>query len=234
MATLVEIQRRLEEIKDMCYIQTRRRGPTGVGHTFEQVLGLDEDNLQIPDIGGRIEVKTARRNAGSLVTMFTFNRSVWQMPQKEVVMKYGYFSETDQRQALYHSIWPYRDHPSGFNVIVDRHGNSLKLMHGENEIAIWSIYRLVGALLYKLGKILFVIADTRINEDGREEFYYSEAYLLEEPSEEGFIEAFESSKVCLDIRMHLNERGTVRNHGTGFRMREDELSLLFGKKRRLI
>ena len=37
MATLVEIQRRLEEIKDMGYIPTKRKGSTGVGHTFEQV-----------------------------------------------------------------------------------------------------------------------------------------------------------------------------------------------------
>jgi len=40
----------------MGYIPTLRRGPTGVGHTFEQVFGLDENNLQLPDVGGRIEV----------------------------------------------------------------------------------------------------------------------------------------------------------------------------------
>ncbi|MGB3979692.1 MAG: MvaI/BcnI family restriction endonuclease [Tepidanaerobacteraceae bacterium] len=234
MATLVEIQRRLEEIKDMGYIPTKRKGSTGVGHTFEQVFGLEEDNLQIPDIGGRVEVKTTRRNSGTLVTMFTFNRSVWQMKQKDVVMKYGYYSEKDRRWALYHSIYPHKPHPSGFEVVVDKHGNTLKLRHSGEDIAIWSIYRLVGALLYKLGKILFVIADSRIGENGREEFHFNEAYLLEDPSEERFIEAFEKSKVCLDIRMHLKENGTVRNHGTGFRMEEDELHLLFDTKRRLL
>lgn len=232
MATLAEIQKRLEEIKEMGYIPSMRKGPTGVGHTFEQIFGLDENNLQIPDLGGRIELKTTRRNSGSLVTLFTFNRAVWQYEQKEIIKRYGYFSEKDQRQALYYSIYSNQEHPSGFKVIVD--GNTLKLRHSGKDVAIWSIYRLVGALLYKLGKILFVIADTRTGENNTEKFYFNEAYLLEDPSEQKFIEAFKNSKVCLDIRMHIKENGSVRNHGTGFRIKEDELYLLFDTHRKLL
>jgi len=81
----------------------------------------------------------------------------------------------------------------------------LKLRHSGVDIAVWSIYRLVGALLYKLGKVLYVIADTRIGERGGEEFHFNEAYLLENPSENRFIEALENSRVCLDIRMHLSQ-----------------------------
>lgn len=81
---------------------------------------------------------------------------------------------------------------------------------------------------------LFVVADTRIGDNGREEFHYNEAYLLDNPSEERFIEAFEKSKVCLDIRMHLKEGGSVRNHGTGFRIKENELYLLFDTNKRLL
>lgn len=234
MATLAEVQRKLIELKEMGYVPSLRKGPTGIGYTFEQYLGLDETNLQIPDLGGRIELKATRRNSGSLITLFTFNRGVWRVKQKEVIQKYGYYSERDNREALYCSIYPYQPHPSGLQLVVDRHGNALKLKHGEEELAVWSIYRLVGALLYKLGKILFVIADSRIGENNKEEFYFNEAYLLEEPSEEGFIQAFENSKVCLDIRMHIKENGTVRNHGTGFRMKENELYMLFGIKRKLL
>lgn len=234
MATLVEVQEKLEELKNRGYIVSLRRGPTGIGHTFEQSLGLGETNLQIPDLGGRIELKTARRGSGSLITLFTFNRGVWVVKQKDVVQQYGYYSEDGNRMALYHSLWPNQLHQSGFYVEVDRHENTVKLKHSDEVIAVWSIYRLVGALLYKLGKIIYVLADSRYREDGKEEFHFNEAYLLQDPSEKDFIEAFVSSKVCLDLRMHLKETGAVRNHGTGFRIREDELYLLFGSKRRLI
>jgi hypothetical protein len=231
---LAEVQKRLEVLKGKGYVPSLRRGPTGIGYTLEYYLGLGESNLQIPDLGGRIELKATRKNSGSLVTLFTFNRGAWKIKQKEVVQKYGYFSTEDNRQALYYSIWSNKVHPSGLYVVVDRYSNTLKLKYDNEEIAIWSIYRLVGALLYKLGKIIYVIADSRIVENNKEEFYFCEAYLLENPSEEGFIEAFENSKVCLDLRMHLKHNGTVRNHGTGFRISERDLYILFGTKKKLL
>lgn len=239
MATLAEIQKKLNELREMGYVHSLRKGPTGIGYTFEQYLGLDETNVQIPDLGGRIELKATRRNSGSLITLFTFNRGVWKVRPKEVIHKYGYYSQKDNRMALYCSIYPYQPHPSGLELVVDRSNNTLKLKHDEEELAIWSIYRLVGALLYKLGKILFVIADSRtadniVGENDIEEFHFNEAYLLEDPSEEGFIQAFENSRVCLDIRMHIKENGSVRNHGTGFRIKEDELYMLFSTKRKLL
>ena len=82
--------------------------------------------------------------------------------------------------------------------------------------------------------MLYVIADTRIGERGREEFHFNEAYLLENPSENRFIEALENSRVCLDIRMLLKANCCGRIHGRGFRIKEDELYLLFDTRRRLL
>jgi len=36
------------------------------------------------------------------------------------------------------------------------------------------------------------------------------------------------------LRMHLKENGTVRNRGTGFRMREKDMLELYGNKRKLL
>jgi hypothetical protein len=38
----------------------------------------------------------------------------------------------------------------------------------------------------------------------------------------------------IDIRMHLKPSGGVRNHGTGFRISEKNLMLLYANKKRLI
>ena len=55
--TLKEIQNRLLQLKEKGFVPSRRNGPTGIGHTLEQELNLDETNLAIPDIGGRVELK---------------------------------------------------------------------------------------------------------------------------------------------------------------------------------
>ena len=54
------------------------------------------------------------------------------------------------------------------------------------------------------------------------------------PTPEGFIGAFKDSKIGIDIRMHLRPNKTVRNHGTGIRILEKDVPVLFGKRRKLI
>ncbi len=233
MPTLPELKAKLEDLKNKGYVPSLRRGPTGIGHTFEYHLGLEETNLQVPDVGGRIELKAIRRNSGSLITLFTFNRDVWQSRQLDVVREFGYMDEKG-RKNLYCSLWPKVENSLGFSIDVDRDGNILRLMRSGTTIASWSMYRLVACLLYKLGKILVVIADTRKNQEDREEFHFNEAYLISTPVEENFIAAIENSKVCLDLRMHINERGSVRNHGTAFRMKEKDLITLFKDRMELL
>lgn len=233
MSTISEVQRRLQELKDMGYVPSLRRGATGIGYTLEHYLGVGETNIQVPDLGGRVELKAVRRNSKSMITMFTFNRGAWKIKQSDVIKRYGYISD-DGREALYCSLWANTANSLGFSVDVDKSSNILRLMHGTVEIASWSIYRLVGALLYKLGKVLLVIADSWKEPESIEEFCFNEAYLLDNPSEENFVDAIENSRVCLDIRMHINDRGKVRNHGTGFRAMEKDLYLFFHRKTRLL
>ena len=66
--TIKEIQSKLLILNDKGFVSTRRKGPTGIGHTLEQELDLTETNLAIPDIGGRIELKASRKTSGSMVT----------------------------------------------------------------------------------------------------------------------------------------------------------------------
>lgn len=91
---LKELIKRLEVLKSKEFVETSRKGPTGIGHLLEKELGLSETNIAIPDIGGRVELKGTRRNANSLITLFTFNKSVWLIKQKELINKYGYTGHT--------------------------------------------------------------------------------------------------------------------------------------------
>jgi hypothetical protein len=68
---LYDLRRSLTELRDRGFVLSLRRGPTGVGFTLEQHLGLTENNLPIPDIGGRVEVKATRTNTNNLITLFT-------------------------------------------------------------------------------------------------------------------------------------------------------------------
>ncbi|MBU1487108.1 hypothetical protein KKH56_03545 [bacterium] len=65
-----ELLERLKAIKEMGFIKTHRAGNTGIGKTLEDLLGITENNIPGPN-ATMIELKSARRDMGSMLTLFT-------------------------------------------------------------------------------------------------------------------------------------------------------------------
>lgn len=231
---LKEVMSKLQAIKNKGFIKSLRQGSTGVGYTFETHFGVKENNIPIPDIGGRVEIKTIRRDSQSLITLFTFNRSVWQISQKELIKKYGYIDEKG-RYALKNTVFYGKPIPQGLTLGVDEGKNTITLVdvNTNQVLAIWDIYVIVGTFMTKLSRLLIIIADRKV-EQGIEYFHYNEAYLLMNPSPRIFLRAFQNSLIGIDIRMHLKENGGVRNRGTAFRIKEKDLIELYENKKGLI
>ena len=59
------------EIKRMGWIKSDIKGNNAVGLTFERLLGLSQNELEIPDYNG-IELKTKRYNSKSYITLFSY------------------------------------------------------------------------------------------------------------------------------------------------------------------
>lgn len=231
--TLKEIVEKLQAIRDMGYVKALRKGNTGIGYTFESIIGLNETNIPIPDIGGRVEIKTTRKDSSSLVTLFTFNRGVWTRRQKEIIEQFGY-EDKEGRKALKATIFFNKPNSLGLFIKIDESKNVIRLLSPNNELlAEWDIYVVVGVFASKLSRLLFVIAD-RQTVKGQEQFHFNEAYLLTEPNPRNFLKAFKNSLVGIDLRMHITENDTVRNRGTGFRMREKDMLELYGKKLKIL
>lgn len=52
------------------WYKSHRNGPTGIGKTFEDLLGKKEDNLPLPDFH-QIELKAHDQAENSYITLFT-------------------------------------------------------------------------------------------------------------------------------------------------------------------
>ena len=231
---LKKLVKNLEDIKSKGFIETIRKGPTAVGYLLEKELGISETNITIPDIGGRIEIKATRKNTNSLITLFTFNRGVWRIKQKDLINKYGYI-DAQGRQALYATVSANVHNAQGFFLAIDndKHLVLLKNAKEDETIAEWSTYVIACKFMTKLDRLLLILADSKMV-DEKEFFHYNEAYILENPTPEKFLEGFNRNELMIDLRMHLKDYGGVRNHGTAFRISEKNLTDLYTKKRRLI
>lgn len=223
-----ELIKKLQEIKNMGFVQSTRSGTTGIGHTLEFLLGISESNIPMPDIGARIEVKATRRNTDNLITLFTFNRGVWKIAQKELIKKYGYLDKQG-RWALKNTLFYGKNATTGLFLKLKESENIIDIVDAQEEvIGSYDLFNVVAKFISKLGRVLFCIADVK-TENKKEYFHFNEFYLLSETSPRKFIEAFKNGYIGIDLRMHLKSNDSVRNRGTGFRIKEIHLKELYEK-----
>ena len=86
-----------------------------------------KNNLPIPDIGGRVEIKTIRKNSQSLITLFTFNKGVWHARQKDLILKYGYVDEKG-RYAFKNTVFYGKHVAQGVALEVNEEKNTIHLI----------------------------------------------------------------------------------------------------------
>ena len=70
MKTYQELLKTLKKIKQQGFIKTHREGPTGIGKTLEDLLGIKENAVPGPD-AILTELKSARKGSPSMLTLFT-------------------------------------------------------------------------------------------------------------------------------------------------------------------
>lgn len=240
--TLDDFVREFTKIKNQGWIGTHRSGPTGVGKTLEDLLGIPENNLDEPDFG-EYELKSCRIDSQSMLTMFT------RAPQPArantyLREKYGYSSSAyDNDEKVLHATLS----ADRFTSIANT-GNKLKiwcdidgiyiLSQDERENIFWSRETLKRCFEKKY-KNKFVYAKAFSRGIGiNEEFHFVEAYEVSGFNYESFLDLLEDGKIYIDLRIgqyHSGpNKGKTHDHGTGFRIRESDQYLLFKNIRRIV
>ena len=233
--TLNDFIREYKKIVDMGWIRTHRAGPTGIGKTLEDLLGIVENNIDGPDFG-EYELKSCRINSNSMLTMFTLS-PLPRGANTTLRIKYGYSSEFyDNYEKVLHATL------SGdrFTHIADT-GHSLKFtcktdgIYIESENGVENIYWSRGNLKkqfekkYK-NKFVYAKADSRGN-GVDEEFLFKEAWEVSGFNYDSFIKMLEDGKIYVDLRIGQyhggSKDGKTHDHGTAFRIREYDQQFLF-------
>lgn len=246
--------KKLKEIAAMGWIPNARRGNHGgIGNTLEDLLGIKENNLPIPN-ATEWELKAQRLNSSSLTTLFHTEpspRAMRFVPQI-LLPKYGWaHQEAGKKYAAGEMSFRQTIHgnsPSdrGFMVVIDRKDrkilisfnsdfvdsrhedwqNSVKKRVGLGELnpqPYWGFDDLEHKAGTKLLNAFYVQAEVKI-ERKKEYYKYVKVMMLQKFSFEGFLKALEKGDILVDF-----DARTGHNHGTKFRMRQDCLPMLYEK-----
>lgn len=228
-------RQKLHEISQKGYIPTIRKGDTGVGQTLEQNLGLSENNLSLPDIGGEVELKAFRKNTDSMLTLFTKEpiSDLGRGRDRYLLETFGYRSlDSNKTYDLYTTVSSTNYNSQGFRLAILN--DKLLLLHNEISLNVYWPYELLKNVFeQKIPALVVVLADTSGYEFD-ERFHYNEAYFLKGFSFDGFMSAIQSGNIKVDLRMHLKANNAPRNHGTAFRVVKSKLYTCFDLKQRIL
>jgi hypothetical protein len=232
--TIQTLKSKLKTVKKLKFVPTHRIGDTGIGKTLEDLLEIKENNIPLCDIGKIAELKAYRKDATSMLTLFTLEPKPKGGDRDRFLLdNFGYSKRDNKRLKELHST-----------VICKRYNNQgLKLAVRKDRVSVlgknrrlnifWDMEILRQKFNEKLPALIYVLADRKII-NGRENFYFNEAYFLSGFNFDLFKKMVRKDFIVVDFRMYYRPNGSVRNHGTGFRVKINKLYNCFKKKVRLV
>ncbi|MDA8002449.1 MAG: MvaI/BcnI family restriction endonuclease [Alphaproteobacteria bacterium] len=195
-------------------------GGTGApGRILERLLGVNGGNYDTPD-AGRWEIKFHSQN--SLLTLFHLEAQP-KGHMHYMVREFGWRDEKG-RISFRHTIRGRSER--GFYVSGD---NSRITVRRDSDSGIvwpyWTHDSLINAFASKFRRLIVVKGAKRDNMVN-----YERAYLYTEPHVTLFVKAIEEGIVAIDFDARTKDgREGLRNHGTKFRIKYNDLSHLYSQ-----
>ncbi len=252
---------KFKEIAKTGWIENKRHGNQGgIGNTLEDLLGIEENNLPMPN-AAEWELKSQKKNTSSLTTLFHIEpspRAIKFVPSI-LLPKFGWkhqnagtkYPETEMsfRQTIHGNSYSDR----GFSVIIDKYERKVLISFDSSKIDVrhndWlkSVKKRIGLkeldpqpywgfddLEHKAGtKLLntfYVQADVKKDKITKKEYYHYNKVLMLQKFK------FNGFLKCLEegnILIDFDAR-TGHNHGTKFRLRQNYFAELYEKVTEII
>ncbi len=242
----------LQRIKASGWIKNARPGNVGgIGNTLEDLLGIEENNLPIPN-ASEWELKTQRKSTSSLTTLFHMEpspRALRFVPQI-FLLNYGWKHQEaglkypQNEMSFRQTIGGKKRSDRGFKVAINRDeqkvlisfdANSVSEKHSdwlqsvENRIGLdeinpqpyWGFNDLFHKAGTKLINCFYVQAEVKKIE-GFEHYHYTDIMMMQNISIDKFLLALENNDILVDF-----DARTGHNHGTKFRLRQNKLPDLY-------
>lgn len=221
-----ELYERLRDVLGRGWIQMpegRGYGGTGApGRFLEELLGVDGGNSDTPD-AGRWEIKYHSRNA--LLTLFHLEGE----PRGHMHPMVRRFGRLDKRGRISFRHTIHKGHSSKGFLVANESGR-ITVRHPHVADIVWPYWthdRLINVFASKFRRLIVVKGHRRGGQ-----VRYETAHLYREPRITMFVAAVERGIIAIDFDARTQNGRGLRNHGTKFRVRYDDLRHLYGDRRR--
>ena len=190
-------------------------GTGAPGLYLEHLLGLTTSNQDIPDEGSW-EIKYSSGN--SLVTLFHKDPYPRGQAIRYMINSWGWVGRNGH-QSFRHTICGESDR---FTVVDEANAIRVRRTGHDDFVPYWPHDVLVNSLSRKLRNLVLVRGSKR-----NRTVQYDSAELLTEVRSTRLVRAVVRGTVCRDVDAYIRESGAVRNHGTKFRIKTEDIPSLY-------
>ena len=197
-------------------------GSGGPGNLLEDLLGIKENNADSPDLAGW-EIKF--HGGTSLLTLFHKDPEPRGVINK-MVNDYGW-DDGKGRISFRHTISSAS--PRGFYIVDEEDRIVIRNKTTKGAVPHWLHNTLLNALSSKLRRL--IVVDGKVLKNPRRVVYQS-ATAYWEPDIKGFLKAVVDGVfyVDFDARTKAGRGSAIRNHGTKFRIKVEDLTKVYTHK----
>lgn len=229
-------------IKNMGWIKSFKNGFSGVGYTFERLLGKEVENFRIPDYYG-IEIKATRCFNNHKIYLFSATPDgdiLFQIPR--IVKKLGYPDKTYPEYKKFYATVNAKEYTSvGYKRIklsINWEKEKIDLLaystYGKTfnlEIS-WSFQLLREVYCLKLNQLAIVNAYSKtINHI--EYFLYNSIDFYKQKDFSTFLKLIEDGTIEINFQISIWKKGLrlgkIHDRGTCFSIMEKDIDRLFYK-----
>jgi hypothetical protein len=235
-----KIESEFKRIRALGFIKSKRIHNTGIGKTFEDYLGVAENNLKDPDFEG-FEVKSHRFLSTSKITLFTKSPTYPEGANHYIREKYGNIDKLCKRTRVIHTSF-FGDR---FNTYLGKYAFKMQINKDLERVNFIikelskdkpcdeEIYYTFDDIMESTKKLdrLFVVTAATKTKRGKEYFQFQNAKIYLNFNLEKFLYLIEKGKIQYDIRIGAYKTGINKckphDHGSGFRIYRDNLGDLY-------
>lgn len=229
-------------IKLKGFVESHRTHNTGIGKTFEDLIGISENNNFLADYEDVLELKSSRELSTSMVTLFT--KAPTNPKGMNSIMRETY-GEPDQKAGglkTVHTTFSALKFNTffgkfGFKLEVDEQKRRIyilikNLQTGkiENIEVYYDFDDIKEVIEKKLDYVAYIKAETK-TENGKEFFNFKKAILLNGLTFDKFIRFVKEGLILYDIRIGVYRSGKMKgkthDHGSGFRVLKNNINKVF-------
>lgn len=235
---------KFNNIRALGYVKAINNNNSGIGLTFEELLGKKADNFSLPDFQNVLEIKTKLAFSKKPIHLFKLTPEGTNFIEtKSILEKYGYYQASNKNYKVFNGTISAKNiYKIGFYYYF-----SLSVNYKEEKVVLlvydcnkklidnnvyWSFNKIENALIRKLKYLAIVyVWSTKKNGFNYYKYYrydiykYSNFYTFLNLLENGII----NITFSIDIYKSNKRYGQIHDHGTSFNIDKNNIEKLFIK-----